>query len=223
MSAVWGWIAYFRRGTAGTPLAHLLTLCQTLLVAQVGLGLLLLSSDHRAPEQLHYAYGTFALLAVLSPWFYAPKEPRRRLALVLGRDARGRRARGARLHDGLMFSRMNPTLRGFLIIALIALVVVVLNLYVALASLFLIAQIAFFLAIAFFIYLLWRERREDIADVADAREVRVLRRRAADRGRDRRLLPRPPGGPRRARVPARSLGISGFAMWRAWRDQHTYS
>ena len=35
-----------------------------------------------------------------------------------------------------MFSRMNPTLRGFLIIGLIALVVVVLNLYVALASLF---------------------------------------------------------------------------------------
>ena len=32
-----------------------------------------------------------------------------------------------------MFSRMNPTLRGFLIVALIALVVVVLNLYVALA------------------------------------------------------------------------------------------
>ena len=61
-----------------------------------------------------------------------------------------------------MFSRMNATLRGFLIVALIALVVVVLNLYVALASLYVIAQIAFFLAIAFFVYLLWRDRREDI-------------------------------------------------------------
>jgi len=84
LSALWGWIAYFRRGAAGTTLAHLLTLCQTLLVAQVGLGLLLLSSDHRAPEQLHYAYGTFALLAVLTPWFYAPKEPRKRLAWFSG-------------------------------------------------------------------------------------------------------------------------------------------
>ena len=84
VSALWGWIAYFRRGTAGTALAHLLTLCQTLLVAQVGLGLLLLSNDYRAPEQLHYAYGTFALLAVLSPWFYAPKEPRKRLAWFSG-------------------------------------------------------------------------------------------------------------------------------------------
>ena len=48
-----------------------------------------------------------------------------------------------------MFSNMNPTLRGFLIIAAIALVIILLNLYVALASLFLLAQIAFFLAIAF--------------------------------------------------------------------------
>ena len=38
------------------------------------------SSDHkRAADHLHYAYGTFALLAVLSPWLYAPSEPRARL------------------------------------------------------------------------------------------------------------------------------------------------
>jgi hypothetical protein len=80
LAAVWGGIAYFRQGTGGAVLAHLLTLSQTLLVAQVGLGLLLLSDDRRASAELHYAYGTFALLAVLSPWFYAPKEPRRRLA-----------------------------------------------------------------------------------------------------------------------------------------------
>ena len=49
------------------------------LVAQVALGLLLLSDHHRAKDHLHYAYGTFALLAVLSPWLYAPTEPRARL------------------------------------------------------------------------------------------------------------------------------------------------
>ena len=54
-------------------------LAQTLLVAQVGLGLLLLSDHRRASDHLHYAYGTFALLAVLSPWLYAPAEPRARL------------------------------------------------------------------------------------------------------------------------------------------------
>ena len=80
LSALWGGFAYFRGGTEGAVLPHMLTLSQTLLIAQVGLGLLLLSDHRRASAELHYAYGTFALLAVLSPWFYAPKEPRRRLA-----------------------------------------------------------------------------------------------------------------------------------------------
>jgi len=84
LSAAWGGVAYFRAETAGALLAHLLTLSQTLLVAQVGLGLLLLSDHRRADAQLHYAYGTLALLAVLSPWFYAPAEPRKRLAWFAG-------------------------------------------------------------------------------------------------------------------------------------------
>ena len=68
-----------RRGRPGTSVAQLLALAQTLIVAQVALGLLLLSDHQRAPDHLHYAYGTFALLAVLSPWLYAPSEPRARL------------------------------------------------------------------------------------------------------------------------------------------------
>ena len=68
-----------RRRRAGSAVAHLLALAQTLLVAQVALGLLLLSDHRRAADHLHYAYGTFALLAVLSPWLYAPSEPRARL------------------------------------------------------------------------------------------------------------------------------------------------
>ena len=68
-----------RRTHAGTLVSQLLALAQTLLVAQVALGLLLLSDHHRASDHLHYAYGTFALLAVLSPWLYAPVEPRARL------------------------------------------------------------------------------------------------------------------------------------------------
>ena len=68
-----------RRTRAGTMVAQLLALAQTLLVGQVALGLLLLSDKHRAKDHLHYAYGTVALLAVLSPWLYAPTEPRARL------------------------------------------------------------------------------------------------------------------------------------------------
>src|SRR5947209_5982562 len=73
-----------RRRSAGSFVAQALALAQTLLVAQVALGLLLLSSHHRAADHLHYAYGTFALLAVLSPWLYAPKDPKARLAWFAG-------------------------------------------------------------------------------------------------------------------------------------------
>jgi hypothetical protein len=69
-----------RRKQAGHTVAQLIALAQTLLVAQVGLGLLLLSDHRRAAHRLHYAYGTLALAAVLAPWLYAPEEPRRRLA-----------------------------------------------------------------------------------------------------------------------------------------------
>ena len=79
-----GGLAYARGGTAAGAARHLLALVQTLLVAQVGLGLLLLSDDRRATDELHYAYGTLALLAVLAPWLYAPAAPRARLAWFVG-------------------------------------------------------------------------------------------------------------------------------------------
>jgi hypothetical protein len=83
-AAVLGGIAYYRRREPRGLVTHLLALAQTLLVAQVGLGLLLLSGHHRAPEHLHYLYGTLALLAALAPWMYAPAERRRRLAWFAG-------------------------------------------------------------------------------------------------------------------------------------------
>src|ERR671934_1603367 len=78
VSALAALVAY-RRGRAGNVVAQLLALAQTVLVAQVGLGLLLLGDHRRAADHLHYLYGTLALLATLSPWLYAPEEPRRRL------------------------------------------------------------------------------------------------------------------------------------------------
>jgi hypothetical protein len=79
-----GAVAYARRREPGGVARHLLALVQTVLVAQVALGLLLLSDDRRAGDDLHYAYGTLALVAVLAPWMYAPAEPRRRLAWFSG-------------------------------------------------------------------------------------------------------------------------------------------
>ena len=83
-AGVFGALAYARRREPGSVARHLLALVQTVLIAQVGLGLLLLSDDRRVGDQLHYAYGTLALLAVLAPWLYAPAEPRHRLGWFTG-------------------------------------------------------------------------------------------------------------------------------------------
>ncbi len=83
VAALWGFAAY-RASRAGHVLAHLLALVQTLLVAQVAVGLLLVSDGRRTADDLHYVYGTLALTAVLAPWFYAPAEPRRRLLWFAG-------------------------------------------------------------------------------------------------------------------------------------------
>ena len=84
LAALAGGIVYWRRRVAGRWLAHLLALAQTLLVAQVGIGLLLLSDERRAVDDLHYAYGSLALAAILAPWMYAPAEGPRRLLWFAG-------------------------------------------------------------------------------------------------------------------------------------------
>jgi small-conductance mechanosensitive channel len=120
------------------------------------------------------------------------------------------------------FSRMNSTLRGFLIIVAIAAVIVALRLQATLVALLLIARIAFLLAIAFFIFLMWRERREDIAQWP--RRARIVFYGAgllavADLGVNWY------GGAHGLEVLAfvGVLVLCGVAMWRTWRDQHTYS
>jgi small-conductance mechanosensitive channel len=119
------------------------------------------------------------------------------------------------------FADMNPTLRGFLIIIAIALVVVILNLETALLSLRTLASIAFFLAVAFFVYLLWRERRSDISAWSG-------RARFAFYG-GALLIVAALGlffwngiSGRNALAFFLILGLSGFAMFRVWRDEHTY-
>jgi hypothetical protein len=84
LAALLGGLAYWRRRGVGNLVAHLLALAQTLLVAQVALGLLLLSDDRRASDELHYVYGSLALGAILAPWMYAPAAGPRRLAWFAG-------------------------------------------------------------------------------------------------------------------------------------------
>lgn len=84
LAALAGGLVYWRRRGAGRWLAHALALAQTLLVAQVALGLLLLSDDRRAADELHYAYGSLSLAAILAPWLYAPDEGPKRLLWFAG-------------------------------------------------------------------------------------------------------------------------------------------
>ena len=84
VAGVWGGVAYRTGRGGGRVLSNLLALAQTLLIAQVALGLLLLSDERRAPDDLHYAYGTLALAAALAPWLYAPAKGRRRLLWFAG-------------------------------------------------------------------------------------------------------------------------------------------
>jgi len=120
------------------------------------------------------------------------------------------------------FLSEHPTLRGFLIIAAIAAVVVALSLQPTLAALFWLVQIAFFLAIAFFIYLVWREQRGHIAlwprraylafygaAILAVAALAVYFARGAS-GLD-------------AVAFLVILALSAFSMWRVWRDQHHYA
>ena len=119
------------------------------------------------------------------------------------------------------FADMNPTLRGFLIIVAIVLVVILLNQQTALLSLVALSRIAFFLAAAFFVYLLWRERRSDISTWPG-------RARFAFYGGALLILVAfgtfilTSVSGRNALAFFLILGLSGFAMFRTWRDQHTY-
>jgi hypothetical protein len=81
-----GWGLYFivRKRPPGRIYAHTLALAQALLIAQVAFGLLLLSEGRRVADDLHYLYGVLSLLAVLSPWVYAPPVPARRLVWFTG-------------------------------------------------------------------------------------------------------------------------------------------
>ena len=119
-------------------------------------------------------------------------------------------------------SDMNSTLRGFIVIALIAGAIYLLSLEATLVSLMLIVRIAFFLAIAFVLYLLWRDRvREDAAQWPRRAQLAFYGAFflivvaigswfwQGARGLDALAL-------------VLVVAFSGFAMWRVWRDQHSY-
>jgi small-conductance mechanosensitive channel len=115
----------------------------------------------------------------------------------------------------------NRTVRGLGIVALIAFAVVVFSLESTVATVGGLLRIAFFLAVAFFIFLMWRDRRDEIASWS-TREMVVFYGSA--------LLIVAALGLYfwRGWAGYEELGFigviacSGFAMWRVWRDRHHY-
>jgi hypothetical protein len=121
------------------------------------------------------------------------------------------------------FSELNPTLRGFLMIALVVALVMLLNLEGTLLAVSMLLRIAFFLAIALFLFLIWRERRADIESWSD-RSRWVFYAAAALIAIDVSFvivggLPAGIGALAFVLV----LGICAVSMYRVWRDEHSYS
>jgi hypothetical protein len=120
------------------------------------------------------------------------------------------------------FFSEHTAIRGFLIIGLIALVVVVLSLEPVLATVGGLLKIAFFLAIAFFLFLMWRERRSDIEAWNDrSRNVfyAAIVLAVVDIGAFIGLSPSGPDALAFFLV----LGGCAYAVVRTWREEHRYS
>jgi hypothetical protein len=116
----------------------------------------------------------------------------------------------------------NRTVRGLAIVALIALAVVAFSLEPVLAVTGGLLRIAFFLAVAFFLFLMWRERRGDLEAWSD-RSRRVfyaaIGLAVVDVGAAIGLTPMHGD----AIVFFFVLGCCAWAIVRTWRDEHRYT
>ena len=117
---------------------------------------------------------------------------------------------------------MNPTLRGFILIAAVSGLIVAIDAQSAIVQAGVLLNIVFGLVLAYVVYRIWRERRSDIA-------MWPRRARIAFYAAPALILAdlaafwyaRPSGWAALAFFLV--LGICGFSMFRIWRDQHTYS
>jgi hypothetical protein len=118
---------------------------------------------------------------------------------------------------------INPTLRGFGILVIIAAAITAFQLQVGLEIIIRFLQILFLLAIAYVLFMLWRNRREEIS-MWSTRSRAVFYGGAGLALADIGLAFTPwfPEGGLESVVFLLALAAGVFAMWRVWRDEHTY-
>jgi hypothetical protein len=115
----------------------------------------------------------------------------------------------------------NGTVRGFAIIAVVSGVIVAFSLQPVLATVGGLLRIAFFLAVAFFLFLVWRERRGDI-EAWSERSRRVFYAAIALAVVDIGMLVGLRPGGRGSVAAVVVLAACAYALWRVWRDEHRY-
>jgi hypothetical protein len=118
---------------------------------------------------------------------------------------------------------VSPSLRAFGILVLIAAVITALQLGTGLRVILAFLQILFLLAIAYVLFMLWRRRREEIS-LWSLRSRLVFYGGAALAMADVGLAFSPwfPNTGLETIVFLAALAGGLFAMWRVWRDEHTY-
>jgi amino acid transporter len=125
---------------------------------------------------------------------------------------------------GRRWNDLNGTVRGFIVIFLVAAVIFVLNLEGTLVSLSLILRIVFFIAIAIVVYMFWRDRMRHEIETWSDRSRRVFYGSAL-------LIIVDFAGyfwPGRQTVGLDAFAfiavliLSGYAMWRVWHAERTY-
>jgi hypothetical protein len=118
---------------------------------------------------------------------------------------------------------VSPSLRAFAILILIAAVITALQIGVGLRIVLYFLQVLFLLAIVYVLFMLWMRRREEIA--MWSRRSRVVFYGGAALAIVTigfAFTPWFPNTGLETIVFLAAIAAGGFAMWRVWRDEHTY-
>jgi small-conductance mechanosensitive channel len=116
----------------------------------------------------------------------------------------------------------NRFVRGLALIALVSAAIVALSLESALVTAGALMRIAFFLAIAFFLFLLWRERRSDIEAWSDLSRRTFYGAIVLAVVAIGALIGLGPTGAD-AMAFFGVIACCAWAVWRVWRREHRYS